>query len=143
MSILQNKTALSWNFEVPYFVEILSENINIENLLTEKSNLDGLLQQQDVVLVITWLRNLALVKLTQNHSELNGILISWKSSYFKGCATTFLLVCFVSLKESIVKQGQVFSFHFESSFRSWDNQILTFQISKCYDVIKYLDMNVE
>ena len=31
-----------------------------------------------------------------------------------------------------------FLFRFESSFRSWNNQIWTFQIFKCYDVIKYL-----
>ena len=29
-------------------------------------------------------------------------------------------------------------FHFKISFRSWDNQILTFQIFKCQDVIKCL-----
>ena len=31
-------------------------------------------------------------------------------------------------------------FHFESYFRSWDNQILTFQIFKCHDVIKCISM---
>ena len=30
-----------------------------------------------------------------------------------------------------MKQGKCFLFHLESSFRSWDEQILTFQIFKC------------
>ena len=58
--------------------------------------------------------------------------------------TTFLLVCFVSLKERTLEtRKNVFLFYFESFFRSWDNQILTFQIFKCHDVIKCLSMNQE
>ena len=34
-------------------------------------------------------------------------------------------------------------FHFRSSFRSWDYQILTFQIFKCHDIIKCLLMKHE
>ena len=37
-------------------------------------------------------------------------------------------------------EEKCFLFHFESSFHSWDNQILTFQIFKCHDVIKCLSM---
>ena len=33
--------------------------------------------------------------------------------------------------------------HFESSFRSWDNQILNFEIFMCHDVIKCLNMKHE
>ena len=55
----------------------------------------------------------------------------------KVVSTTFLLVCFVILKDSTCEtRKNVFLFHFKSSFRSWDNQILTFQIFKYYDVIK-------
>ena len=32
-------------------------------------------------------------------------------------------------------KDKCFLFHFESSFRSWDDQILTFQIFKCHEVI--------
>ena len=34
-------------------------------------------------------------------------------------------------------------FHLKSSFRSWDNQILTFQIFKCHDVTKCPSMKHE
>ena len=45
-------------------------------------------------------------------------------------STTFLLVAFVCLKERTCKtRKKGFLFHFESSFRSRDNQILTFQIT--------------
>ena len=37
----------------------------------------------------------------------------------------------------------MFLSYFESSFRSWDNQILTFQVLKCYDVTKCLSMKHE
>ena len=54
----------------------------------------------------------------------------------KVVSTTFLLVCFVSLKESTSDaRKNVFLLHLERSFHSWDNQILTFQIFKCHDVI--------
>ena len=39
-----------------------------------------------------------------------------------------------------MKQWKKFLFHFESSFHSWDNNILIFQIFKCHDVIKCLSM---
>ena len=42
-----------------------------------------------------------------------------------------------------MKQGKVFLFHFESSFRFCDNQILTFQVFEGHDVIKYLSMKHE
>ena len=56
-------------------------------------------------------------------------------------STTFLLLCFVCLKGSIFEtRKNVFVFHFKSSFRSWDNQILIFQIFKCHDIIKCLSI---
>ena len=62
----------------------------------------------------------------------------------KAMSTTFLLVCFlVCLKESISETVKCFLFHFKSSFRSCDNQILTFQKFKCHDVIKCLNMKHE
>ena len=42
-----------------------------------------------------------------------------------------------------MKQEKKFLFHFESSFRSLDNQILTFQAFKCHDIIKCLSMKHE
>ena len=54
---------------------------------------------------------------------------------------TFLLVCFLSLKRSLVKLRKMFSFHFKSSFRSLGNQILEFSIFKFHDAIKFLSIN--
>ena len=78
------------------------------------------------------------------------IATSWclkgrKQCSFKILSATFLLVCFVCLKESIFEtRKNVFLFHFEkSSFRSWDNQILTFQIFQCHDVIRCLSIKHE
>ena len=53
---------------------------------------------------------------------------------------TFLLACFVSLKGSTCGKGKMFLFHFKSPFRSWDNQILNFQMLKYYDAIIYPSM---
>ena len=50
----------------------------------------------------------------------------------KVVSATFLLVCFVSLKETTCETRiNVFLFHFKNSFCSWHNQILTFQIFRC------------
>ena len=47
-------------------------------------------------------------------------------------SATSLLVCFACLKESTFEtKKNVFFFYFESSFSSWDNQILTSLILKC------------
>ena len=61
----------------------------------------------------------------------------------KVVSTTFLLVCFVSLKESTCETGEKFVFHFKSFFCSWDNQVLTFLIFKCHHVINCLFMKHE
>ena len=45
--------------------------------------------------------------------------------------------------EHLWSEEKYFLFNFEISFRSWDNQILTFQILKCHDVIKYPNMKHE
>ena len=56
-------------------------------------------------------------------------------------SATFLLVCFSHLQDSTCEtRKNDFFFHFESSFRSLDNQILTFQIFECHDVITCLSM---
>ena len=50
--------------------------------------------------------------------------------FLKVVSATFLQVCFLRLKESTYEtRKNVFLFHLKSFFRSWDNQILTFQIS--------------
>ena len=62
----------------------------------------------------------------------------------KGCARyIFASLFFKSKGEHLWNKGKCFLFHFKSSFRSWDNQILTFQIFKCHDVIKCLSMKHE
>ena len=44
----------------------------------------------------------------------------------KVVSATFLLACFVCLKVSTCETREKNLFHFESSFRSLDNEILTF-----------------
>ena len=70
--------------------------------------------------------------------------VSQDMQYFKGfvCYSFASLFC-MSKKEHFRNKKKCFSFHFKSSFPSWDNQILTFQIFKCLDVIKYLSMKHE
>ena len=59
-------------------------------------------------------------------------------------STTFLLVFFLSLKESTSEtRKNLFLFHFKSSFRSPENQILEFYIFKFHDVIKCLSIKQE
>ena len=70
----------------------------------------------------------------------NLLLISILQT-IKGCP----LYIFASLfcmykKEHLQNKEQCFLFHFESSSRSWGNQILTIRVVKCCDVIKCLSM---
>ena len=63
---------------------------------------------------------------------------------FKDCVSYIFASLFYMCKwEVLWNKEKGFSFYFESSFRSWDNQILTFQIFKCYDDIKCLSMKHE
>ena len=62
------------------------------------------------------------------------------SESLKVVSTTFLLVCFISLGEHLWSKGKCFLYYFKRSFSFWDSQMLTFQIFKCYDVIKCLSM---
>ena len=65
-------------------------------------------------------------------------------NWFKGCAChIFASLFFMSKREHLWNKEKCFLFHFESSFRSWDNQILTFQIFKCHDIIKCPTMKHE
>ena len=62
----------------------------------------------------------------------------------KGCVLyIFTSAFFMSKRKDLWNKEKCFLFHFESSFRSWDNQILNFQIFKCHDVIKCLCMKHE
>ena len=68
----------------------------------------------------------------------------WHEVGLKVVSATFLLVCFVrSKRKDLWNKEKCFLFHFESSFRSWNNQILNFQIFKCHYVIKCLSMKHE
>ena len=59
----------------------------------------------------------------------------------KVVSATFLLVCFLCLKESFYEtRKNVFYFTSKTLFV---NQILTFQISKCHDVIKCLNNKIK
>ena len=56
----------------------------------------------------------------------------------KGCFHYFFASWFCKSKgEHLWNKEKCFLFHFRSSFRSWDNQILTFEIFKYHDVIKF------
>ena len=55
----------------------------------------------------------------------------------------FASLFFMSKREHLWNKEECFSFHLESSFHSWDNQILTFQIWKCHDIIKCPSMKHE
>ena len=62
----------------------------------------------------------------------------------KGCVRYIFTTFFcMSKREHLWNEEKNFLFHFQSSFCSWDNQILTFQIFKFHDIIKYLSMKQE
>ena len=59
----------------------------------------------------------------------------------KGCVRYIFASLFCMSKiEHLQNKEKRFSFHFESSSRSWDNQLLTFSIFKYHDVIKWPSM---
>ena len=63
---------------------------------------------------------------------------------FKTCACYIFASLFrMFKKEHFWNKKKKFLFHFESSFRSWGYQILTFQIFKYHGVIKCLSMKHE
>ena len=72
---------------------------------------------------------------------INFSFIDIKSVFFKGCVCYifFSLLC-MSKREYLWNREKCFLFHFKISFYSWDHQILTFQVLKCYDVIKCLSV---
>ena len=60
---------------------------------------------------------------------------------FKGCPWYIFPSLFCMCKrDHFWKKEKSF---FESSFSSWDNQILIFQVFKCHDLIKFLSMKHE
>ena len=63
---------------------------------------------------------------------------------FKGCVRyIFASLFFKSKLEHLPNWERCFLFHFKSSFRSQENQILEFYIFKFHDVIKCLSMKQE
>ena len=77
-------------------------------------------------------------------SEGSCILAELFNMCLKGCVHYIFTSLFCMPKrEDLWIKGKCFLFHFESSFHSWDNQILTFQIFKCHDVIKCPSMKHE
>ena len=67
-----------------------------------------------------------------------------KGKVLKVVSATFLLICFVRLQQRTCEtRKNVFLFYLKSSFRSWDNQVLNFQIFKCHNIIKCLSMKQE
>ena len=72
-----------------------------------------------------------------NQWEIGKIL----KSMFKGCVHyIFASLFYMSKGEHWWNKKKCFLFHFENSFRSWDNQNMTFQIFECHDIIKCLSM---
>ena len=60
----------------------------------------------------------------------------------KGCVHYIFasLFCMSTGEHLWRKEKKAFLLHFESSFRSWDNQIFTFHVFKCHYFIKCLSM---
>ena len=56
---------------------------------------------------------------------------------------TFVQVCLLSLHETTCQTRKKCFFHFKSSFRSRENQILKFYTSKFHEVIKCLSIKQE
>ena len=69
-------------------------------------------------------------QLSQEQNKTNDPEIHWK-------------IRTVTLSQNYLVLTKRSVFYFESSFRSWDNQILTFQTFKCHDVIKCTSMKHE
>ena len=68
---------------------------------------------------------------------------SIRCSTLKVVSTTFVLVSFAYLKDSTCGRKIKFFISFRKLFFSWDNQILTFPVLKCHDVIKFLSLRHE
>ena len=89
-----------------------------------------------------------MVPITDTGIELHVFADTSKIAYgltcyikFEGCVCYIFASLFCMFKtDHFWNKEKCFLFHFESSFCSWDNQILFFQIFKCHDVIKRLSM---
>ena len=67
-----------------------------------------------------------------------------KKAGLKGCVRyIFASLFYMSKREHLWNKEKCFLFHLESSFRSWDNQALTFQVFKLHNVIECLSMKHE
>ena len=72
------------------------------------------------------------------------IIIANRSKSTKGHVRYIFASLFCMFKrEHLWNKKKYFLFHLESSFHSWDHQILTFQIFKFHDVIKCRSMKHE
>ena len=64
--------------------------------------------------------------------------------FLKGCVRyIFASLFFRSKREYLSNSGKCFLFHFKSSFRSPENQVLEFYIFKFHDVMKCLSIKQE
>ena len=68
---------------------------------------------------------------------------SVKNPYSRTFYVGYIFTSLFYKREHFWNKEKCFLFHFESSFRSSDNQILDFQIFKCNDVIKNPSMKHE
>ena len=101
------KNVLLFFFFLSFFLLIISDRVGRKYLF-----------MQDL--------RIRVLKITQNNiSHPNWLMI-------KGCAHYIFASLFcISKREHPWNQEKCFLFQFESSFHSWDNKILTFQIFKC------------
>ena len=68
----------------------------------------------------------------------------WPMLLFKGCVRyIFPSLFFTSKREHLWNEAKCFLFHLKSSIRAGDNQVLTFQVFICHDVMKCPDMKHE
>ena len=87
---------------------------------------------------------LAALQPTLGHSQGESLSNQMLICVFKGCVHyIFASLFFRSKRKHLWNKGKCFLFHLKSSFLSWVNQILTFQIFKCHDIIKSLSIKHE
>ena len=75
------------------------------------------------------------------HPLTNFEIQKYYQNELKGCVCYIFASLFcLPKREYLWNKEKCFLFYFESSFPSWDNQILIFHVFKCHDVTKCLSM---
>ena len=98
-------------------------------------------QNQEKLPIFPWTKKNEALKITVRDRRQILLLILSK---LKGCVRyIFISLLYMPKKEHLWNKEKCFLSHFKSSFCSWDNQVLNFQVLKSHDVIKCLSMKHE